>query len=547
MARRFNSRSGFHGFWSRLATSVSSGVAEMRRTWNEPTDDLNQEFENRSAIYDRLWEYYTNTMWLDLAAWESYMAEHGLYRHIRPIYNPIFRLDAFYQSIYPGLLSTGSTRPPDGMPLAIPLARNTPDEIRAAIGNAWRWSNWQEQKNVYITRAVVTGNSFVRIADDLDGRKVYAESVWPGHVQDLELDSSGNVTSYVIQYDTYAPPSASLPPASSSPSSHRQLVTFTEQVTQERIFQQLGDTVLRDEENPYGFVPAIWWRFNNVGSVYGLPAFFASMGKIDELNHLMSLVHDEVFKTVGSPILLRGVVNPAGFPVAKRGSTADFSYRHSDREEKGIIFAPNENAGIETLKTNVAEALQVADGLRKEIENDFPELTAYVALREMTQTTGPVVDALSADVKNRFAKAAASSDQQMVKLWQMVLAIAGMRVNRGDWGPRSELDRTRLSFQPFSLASYEAEELDFAIEMRPLVYPSARSRYEDEEVFYRALSTARNAGIPADVFLRDMGWDDARIENTRRAIIEGLESSIQDASARSEMRGAEAVAASARR
>jgi len=519
----------------------------MRRTWNEPTDDLNQEFENRSAIYDRLWEYYTNTMWLDLAAWESYMAEHGLYRHIRPIYNPIFRLDAFYQSIYPGLLSTGSTRPPDGMPLAIPLARNTPDEIRAAIGNAWRWSNWQEQKNVYITRAVVTGNSFVRIADDLDGRKVYAESVWPGHVQDLELDSSGNVTSYVIQYDTYAPPSASLPPASSSPSSHRQLVTFTEQVTQERIFQQLGDTVLRDEENPYGFVPAIWWRFNNVGSVYGLPAFFASMGKIDELNHLMSLVHDEVFKTVGSPILLRGVVNPAGFPVAKRGSTADFSYRHSDREEKGIIFAPNENAGIETLKTNVAEALQVADGLRKEIENDFPELTAYVALREMTQTTGPVVDALSADVKNRFAKAAASSDQQMVKLWQMVLAIAGMRVNRGDWGPRSELDRTRLSFQPFSLASYEAEELDFAIEMRPLVYPSARSRYEDEEVFYRALSTARNAGIPADVFLRDMGWDDARIENTRRAIIEGLESSIQDASARSEMRGAEAVAASARR
>ena len=543
MARRFNSRSGFHGFWSRLATSVSSGVAEMRRTWNEPTDELNREFENRSTIYDRLWEYYTNTMWLDLAAWESYMAEHGLYRHIRPIYNPIFRLDAFYQSIYPGLLSTGSTRPPDGMPLAIPLARNTPDEIRAAIGNAWRWSNWQEQKNVYITRAVVTGNSFVRIADDLDGRKVYAESVWPGHVQDLELDSSGNVTSYVIQYDTYAPPEATLPPASSSQSSHRQLVTFTEQVTQERIFQQLGGTVLRDEENPYGFVPAIWWRFNNVGSVYGLPAFFASMGKIDELNHLMSLVHDEVFKTVGSPILLRGVVNPAGFPVAKRGSTADFSYRHSDREEKGIIYAPNENAGIETLKTNVAEALQVADGLRKEIENDFPELTAYVALREMTQTTGPVVDALSADVKNRFAKAAASSDQQMVKLWQMVLAIAGMRVNRGDWGPRSELDRTRLSFQPFSLASYEAEELDFAIEMRPLVYPSVRSRYEDEEVFYRALSTARNAGIPADVFLRDMGWDDARIESTRRAIIEGLESSIQGASASAERRSAEAEAA----
>lgn len=507
MARRFTSKSEYWSWWSKFKVTTQAGIAAMRQTWNEITDERYEAYEDRSAIYDRLWEYYTNTMFQDLSAWQYYMSEHGLYRHIRPIYNPISRLTGFYHSIYPGVLASDAIRPPDGAPLAVPLSDDTPDEVRRAIGNAWRWANWQENKDLWVTYSVVLGCGPIRIADDLDRRMVYPEVIWPGHIKELTLDPSGNVRSYVIEYET-ADTGESANPS----------VTYTEAVDQESVYKKLGDKVLVDAANPYGFVPMVWWRFQNWGTAYGAPAFAASIGKVDELNHLMSLIHDEVFKTVGAPLLLRGVVAPSNFPAAKRGSTEDFSYRHSDREEKGIIYAPNENAGIETLTTNVAEALDVAKGLQKEIEDDFPELTAYTALREMTQTTGPAVDALSADVRARFTRAAAAADCQQIKLWQMVLAIGGERVRQGQWGARGELDRIRQAFEPFSLRSYEQGDLDFSIDMRPLVYPSQATLYADEKALWEAVDAAKSAGVPVEVVLRKFGWDDRRIEALRAAI-----------------------------
>lgn len=493
--------------WKLLA-SISSAVDSFRRTWNGQGQQANARYRPRADHYDRLWEYYSNTAFEDLRNWSSYKGRHGLYRYIRQIYNPTFRLVEFYTSIYPGVLTTDARRLPDGTPLAIPLARDTRQEIRDALGSFWEWSNWQEQMHVMLRHAAALGNVLVKLNDEVDRRKVSAEVIWPGLVSDLELDSAGNVQRYALEYDIEG----------DGGRCHR----YREEVTKESIQTTLDDRPFDATgagaryENPYGFVPAVWYRFNNLGSVYGAPVTWCAIGKLDELNHLVSQIHDQIGKMLEAPIIVKGGKNVRVLADMIQGSKQVATHESPDplagREQLDVLYGPPE-AGLETLSLDVQQAMAAAHALVQEVERDFPELSMFATLRAMTQTTGPAVEKLAGDVKHRFVRAAAAADRQSVKLFQMGLAIAGMRANSGAWGA---LDGKRRRFLPFDLTSYEQGHLDFDIDMRPLLPEAKGEGYQVEQSRWTAFKMAVEAGMPLEMLLRDDGWDDARVQEMAR-------------------------------
>lgn len=414
------------------------------------------QYEAQIALYDYRWHLYQNSVFDDATVWYRYRQRYGLYRYIRPIYNPVRRLVDFYSGVvYPGVLAVDAKRLPDGTALAIPLADDIDPQLRNAIGQLWQWSNWQDGMSLMVTYGAALGDVLVEAVDELDRGKVTFDIVWPGLVADLELDSTGNVKAYAIEYDIE--------------DEDGKKYTYRKEVSDERIAEFRDRDTIREDVNPYGFAPAVWCKHTNVGGNYGSPAV-RNVGKIDELNEIASHAHDRAHAVLSSPILVAGEgvqALTAEVTEAKRVATQDMSNPTSGRETVKILKA--NNGAMSTVQLPEGEALNYMAQLIVEIEEDHPELTMYKKLREMSQVTGPAAEVLVGDAGAYIQKARAAYDTQSIKLMQMSVAIAGWRANSGVWGGRNRsLTRQQQAFMPFDLESYQAGELDFEVLPRNL-------------------------------------------------------------------------------
>jgi hypothetical protein len=179
----------------RLINATRAGYSAFRREFADPSEQgARQNAATRRADLQRLWAYYANTVYEDPWLWQAYRSRYGMYRAIRSIYNPTRRLVEFYAgAVYPGVLSEDGSQLPDGVPLAIPLTKDTPDALKVAIAQFWQWSNWQANKAVMVRYGAAAGSVLVEVIDDLERRKVTANVVWPGLICDLDLDSTGSI------------------------------------------------------------------------------------------------------------------------------------------------------------------------------------------------------------------------------------------------------------------------------------------------------------------------------------------------------------------
>ncbi len=527
----------------------ADSVQYLRNLFGGQYEEPATNFSQRRTIMDARWQYFTNTVFLDTDAWQPYVYAAGLYRHTRPLYNPVFRLAAFYDGIYPGLLTSSGDRPMDGTPLAIPLAHDTPPALRAAIGQIWRWSNWQENCQLWLDYASVLGSGPVRIVDDPASGKITLAPVWPGHFVDLTLDAAGNVTSYHLQYSIKDPRRRALSarevsyPSLSTPSDSDATVVYDEVVTKESIETRIdgraygfdGNDGVR--ANPYGFVPLVWWRFRNLGTAWGGTSFFASQAQIDELCSLASMAGDQNYKYLRAPVLLAGAEGMEDTNSSLRATPTNSltnQQRIDNRQSWNVFFAP-EGARMESLPNDLKAVLDHMHWLEDQVENNHPELTVWSTLRQMTQTTGPAVEALLGDVKKVFVTRAAAADVQTTKMLQMAVAMAGYRANAGDWNhlsasnSRASLDSRRALFLPFSLDSYLGGDLDFDIEMRGVTPRGQLEQYQIDKAQGEGLASLTAAGIPLEVVLRDHGYGDRAIDAIISALTGPLASAIEGA------------------
>lgn len=484
-----------------------SAVAAFRRSWDDPTAGADIGGPGaRAEHYRYLWAYFTSEVYDDIYRYGLYKQFHGLYRATRAVYSPVRRLVDFYAgAVYPGVLSEDGDTLPDGVPLAIPLAKDTPDELKAAIAQLWQWANWQAGKSVYVRYGAALGNVLVEIVDELERGKVSAAVVWPGLLADLKLDGAGNVVSYALEYEV-------------SDGTDRYLYRKEVDKTSFRTFKDSRpfayDPDLGAEwDNPYGFVPAVWAKHSDVGSDFGAPAIDGSLGKVDELNSLASHVHDQVHKKVNMPALLAGVKNLTLLTgTQNRQPTAGMEFGAQERvlvdREDMLLIGADAGATVESLAGTLEldDALPLMTTLLGEIEQDHPELTLYKELRGMSQVTGPGAARLLGDASSRVYEAQANYDRGTLALFQMALAIGGFRANRGDWG--RTLNRQQEKFRPFDLLSYERGDLDFAIPPRPLVLPTRQEHWQESLAMWQGAQAAKAAGVAIDVWARQEGWSD---------------------------------------
>ena len=163
------------------------------------------EFESRRLRYAISWSFYENDAYRKIHSWSTrYKTEYGLYRHIRNIYNPVYRDAEFWKAHLWG----GSLDPLAGdgaeVPSALPILTDT-ESLRPAIAQLWRWSNWQTNKDVTVLYGTVLGDAAIAVVDDALRGKVYLKFLHPGKLSSIEMDSFNNVKAYRIQEERLDP------------------------------------------------------------------------------------------------------------------------------------------------------------------------------------------------------------------------------------------------------------------------------------------------------------------------------------------------------
>lgn len=458
--------------------AVSAAIAAFRNPGAEFPGGLVSN--PRRDYLNLLWSYYRNSAFESLSTWQQYREAFQLYRHIRSIYNPTKRLVNFYVAqVYPGVLSEDADRLPDGVPLAIPLAEDTDENLKIAIAQFWQWSNWQSNNKLMVRFGAATGSCLVEIIDNVEAGKVSAAVRWPGLIADkakdgsasLVLDDVGNVKFYALEYDAVDALGSTF--------------KYRKEVSQDSFRYFRDDAPFAPEgvgsevvANPYGFVPAVWCKHVDEGDDFGSPAIAAAIGKIDELNGIASHTHDQIDILIDSP----GIISTEG-SVGQISQTSDElkTQRAADDEyaatsglrskpTKRLLMKAPQGAAWLPLTGNLQpeQVMPAIESLIMEIEHDFPELSMYTELRKMSEVTGPGAARMMGDVYSKVLEVSSNYDTQSIKLFQMALAIGGFRhaENRAGWRLRND---QQAKFAGFNLDSFRRGDLDFAINPRPLI------------------------------------------------------------------------------
>lgn len=476
--------------WDRLMSATAAAYAAFRRTYSDPQAAPDRAaWLSRRGHYDHLWALYTNSKYDDLAQWASYKNRYGLYRYVRSVYNPARRLADFYAGIiYPGTLTHDAGRLPNGARIAIPLGEDTPPALVEAIGQIWQWSNWAAGKSLIARWGAALGNVGIEIVDDVERGKVRIEAVWPGAVDALDLDPVGNVKAYALEYEIL--------------DAEGKARTYRREVDPEtiRTFQD-GQPYGYDGNpaewaNPYGFAPMVWIPHTHAGGSFGEPAL-RNLGKLDELNSLVSVALDRIIGVMASPILIAGGGSIAPISgTGASGSTHLDADPQSGRDRIPVVQGPHESTIEQIAPEGITEASLLIDALLREIEGDHPELTLYRELRGMSHVTGPGAERMLGDAAALIQDARTNYDVHTTKILQMAVAVGGWRASSGAWDRGGSLTRQQAKLVGFGLDSYQRGDLDFEIMPRPIIPETPREQAERERLEL-ALERDRAAGNSA--------------------------------------------------
>jgi hypothetical protein len=499
----------------------------IRRIYSSPALEKQPgTFEQHRASYDALWAYYAGYAYdaKSNPQWVGYRSDNNLYRHIRSIYNPVTRGVDFYASVvWPGALSEDGQDLPDGIESAISFSEDTDNKIKQAAAVLFDWWSFQSLKAIIPRHGAALGSVLVELQDDIEKGKIRANLEWPGNVVELDLDHAGNVQRYAIEYSTSDWEFIGGSKPQFTPS-----YVFRKEVDKTSFryfkngtpFDYYGNGAV--EENPYGFIPAVWFRHRSDGGPHGLPFMAGSQNKIDELNGLASELSDYIAKAVEMPkaIFSKGKITALGTPASSQTAAEaarELPRRYRDKETVNILVGP-EGGSVADLITSfdITGGLNAVQRLMEEIERDHPELSFYTKLREMSNVTGPAVSRMMGDTEGLVQEVIANYNTGLISLIRMAIAMGGERLKSGigGWSNRTE---QQSRFASFDLTSYERGDLKIAIMPRSLIQPSKLEEAQELSTKFQGIKTARDAGLPLESTLKAFGFDQSTIDEIMQA------------------------------
>lgn len=479
-----------------------AGVKAFREAFMS-ADTLDEEdfadFDNRKLRYHIYWAFFENTVYRSkIHTWStSYKLQHALYKYIRSLYNPAFRLGDFWQShLMGGLLDPQAgdgQEEPSALPIVVPPENKSGDELRAAISQVWKWSNFQSRKDIFTLYGAVMGDVGLRVADDTERKKVYLEVIHPGTIKDVTLDPFGHVKAYEIQEER------------EHPDRPGRTVTYTE------IAERDGKNVVyatyldgdlyawngqaAEWAEPYGFVPIVLCRHNDVGLDWGWSELHPGRSKFHEVDDLSSALSDQIRKTVNVVWLFTGQTKPKTTPTLT-GADSSTSRPEPGREEMNALYASNAQADAKALVAplNIADTTAYLSMLLERLEEDYPELR-FEKLR-LSQVSGEALREARKPIEEKVTQRRGNYDDALVRAQQMAISIGGFRG----------------IFQGFGLESYEAGDLDHHIGKRPVFTADPVLDMQNEKLLWDTAEQAGKAGVPLSAFLRLQGWAEDKID-----------------------------------
>jgi hypothetical protein len=497
------------------------------------------DFEGRRMRYALLFAMYENTIWRSSvhSFVRKMMVDFSMYRYIRSIYTPAYRLGEFYIShLMGGMLDPGAGPEETSALPIIPAGSVDGDALAQVIAMIWRRSNWQVRKDIFTMYGATMGDVGLRVVDDPEKETTYLEPVHPGTIRAVDFDPFGNVKAYVLQEQR--------PDPLAKVSDDRRLVTYTEicergedgsvNYRTERdgvAFDWTGNDEGGEWSTDYGFVPFCLVKHRDVGLDWGWAEVHPLRSKAHEVDDLASKLNDQIRKMVDGPWLFTGMRKPATQPQTTsdeqgtRSSTEVLNRPHPGREKMPIFYAANPQAGATPLVTNlnIGAVGDELDRLIAEIERDFPELQVDSAALQGKELSGRALRTMRQPASTKVQQRRVGYDDCLVRAHQMAISIGAQNSYPG--------------FEDFK-GDDEAfeQESGHVIGKRPVFAKDPHDDFDLHLAQYQAIQAGMAAGLPIELVAEREGLTEEEIKQIlqseqHQARLKGFEAAVKMADA----------------
>jgi hypothetical protein len=482
--------------------------------------DAYSRWEGRQIRYDLFWSMWQSNFFRDQCHFWSPAVKHafGVYKHTRSIFNPVQRLVEFHVChLLGGHLDTAAG---DGESArsAVPILTEH-EPLRKPLARLWRDSRWQQQKSVWCRYGACLGDAPLIVDDDPERRRVKLRVIHPGHLKWVDLDSAGNVRSYIVERWRYDPQAIAVKDLSPTvdPRGTRVMCKYNEEAFVDKgrvtfrtykngaLFNWRGATgdgaeLPAEWQVPYAFIPLVLPQHLDVGLPWGVAEPHGLLSKVLEIDDAASGHHDGIRKRIRAPKLLAGVKAPGGPPFDTREGREHGGGQDWDAEERQqipFLYGPKDCAvhdlsnDLDTPGINATIA-----AIMSEIERDCPELQMDVFATG--DPSGRALRVARQRTENKIQERRSNYDAALVMAHKFALAIGSAQGYPGYEG---------LPTDP-----YEDGVLDHEIGHRPVFSPDPLDDIEEGTAFWAMAKAAVSAGMPLEVFLEREGWGDDEIQ-----------------------------------
>lgn len=360
-----------------------------------------------------------------------------------------------------------------------------------AIQQVYDWSNLVGKKSAYVRDFSLLGDLFMKIRNTED--KVIIENINPSYVTFVNLDGRGNIIEIRID----------IPYTDSDGKGYwyteywdkNYISVWEHTLSPETSLEQLGDPVEYYPTAYFGidFVPIVQVQFRDINKNRGQSCVYHALEKIDELNRMMTRLHEQIF--VGS----------------NRGWFLDISNKQAGKlslplglsktQKDGALIEVNGNPVSAIPNLPYGDLLNVVNNMGEELIRDLPELRAY-SISE-TNLSGKAISLLLAPAIERAEEAEDNLIRGLERVDNIALTLG---VFNGIF--------------PSSLGTYERGSFEHTI-----VPNDMRELPIDEKA--QGLTYLTSAGIPLSVAMQLAGFTQEEIDLTSKEIASTSASSVQ--------------------
>jgi hypothetical protein len=356
---------------------------------------------SQKELYKKLWDYYNNnSLYGNLQA-----VSRELGQWIEPI-KGLATVTNRSTEFYVSKIISGS--------LAV-TAKN--DVVKTSIEQVWKWSNFDSQKQVFSRFISLTGNLFVKVANDES--KVFFNMIDPENVTDFEVDSRNYLTKIRIDVPIVQD-EKNLTYTEYWDKTDGYFAVWIHNQGENAKLEQLGDPTdyATLAELGISFIPIVFIKFKDIGKKYGVGCTNHALDKIDEINRQRTRLHQLMFRWNKETLIISDNSVDANGRAKVNNSLND-----DDLDLLGndiLQMAGSKNVSSLIPEIDWKSHLDTIVAMGFELEQDLPELK-YYSLKD--QLSGQAVKQMLGGAVSRAEEARSNMLSGIIRMDEIALTV----------------------------------------------------------------------------------------------------------------------------